>query len=138
MDLLVALGIIRERINKELQKKLKQNSIDISCGHIWLLSVVYSNNGRSEIKELVKQLEKKKSTVTEMINTLEKNGYLVKYQSKEDKRVYYVETTDRAEEMKDHILTIVENIKKKMFLSFSDGDKDILGELMMKIIGDLK
>ena len=138
MDLLVGLGIVRERINKELQNELKQNSIDINCGHIWLLSLVYLNNGKSEIKELVKQLEKKKSTVTEMINTLEKNGYLVKYQSKEDKRVYYVETTNKAEEMKEHILGIVEGIKEKMFSSFSDSDKAILSKLMMRIISDLK
>lgn len=138
MDLLVALGIVRERINKELQSGLKQNGIDINCGHIWLLSLVYLNNGRLEIKELVKQLEKKKSTVTEMINTLEKNGYLVKYQSKEDKRVYYVETTTKAEDMKGHILAIVEGIKDKMFSSFSNSDKKKLSKLMMRIISDLK
>lgn len=137
MDLLVALGITRERINKELQNRLKENDINISCGHIWLLSLVYSNGGQSEIKELVRQLEKKKSTVTEMINTLEKNGYLIKYQSKEDKRVYYVETTEKANAMKEDILNMVEDIKRKMFSSFSHKEKETLSELMMKIVNNL-
>jgi len=138
MDFLVSLGIIRERINKELQHKLKENGIGINCGHIWLISLVYLKDGKIEIKELVKQLEKKKSTVTEMINTLEKNGFLVKYQSKEDKRVYYVETTAKAKEMKPLIMDIIEEIKSKLFDSFLEEDKSHLNSYLERMINNIE
>lgn len=138
MNILVSLGIIRERINKELQHKLKENGIGINCGHIWLISLVYLKDGKVEIKELVKQLEKKKSTVTEMINTLEKNGFLVKYQSKEDKRVYYVETTTKAEEMKPQIMDIIKGIKDKLLNSFSEEDQEVFNKHLNRMINNIE
>ncbi|WBW95174.1 MarR family winged helix-turn-helix transcriptional regulator [Oceanirhabdus sp. W0125-5] len=138
MDVLVALGIIRERINKELQIKLKENGIGINCGHIWLMSIVYFNDGKVEIKELVKQLEKKKSTITEMINTLEKNDFLIKYQSKEDKRVYYVEATTKAQEIKPQILDIIEEIKNKLLHSFLQDEKGSLNGYLERMVKNIE
>lgn len=138
MDFLVTLGIIRERINKELQLKLKENGIGINCGHIWLISLVYLKGEKVEIKELVRQLEKKKSTVTEMINTLERNGFLVKYQSKEDKRVYYIETTAKAEEMKPLILDIIKDIKNKLFNSFLEEEQEVLKRYLTKMANNIE
>lgn len=138
MDFLVSLGIIREKINKELQLKLKQNGIDINCGHIWLISLVYLKDGKVEIKELVSQLQKKKSTVTEMINTLEKNGFLVKYQSKDDKRVYYVEATAKAKKMEPLILEIIEGIKNKLFNTFSEKEQEVLNSYLEKMVNNIE
>lgn len=138
MDFLVGLGIIRERINKELQHKLKENGIGINCGHIWLISLVYLKEGKVEIKELVRQLEKKKSTVTEMINTLEKNGFLIKYQSKEDKRVYYVETTTKAEEMKPLIMDIIKGIKNKLLNSFLEEEQEIFNRYLKRMLDNIE
>ena len=137
MDFLVGLGIIRERINKELQLKLKENGIGINCGHIWLISLVYLNDGKIEIKELVNQLEKKKSTVTEMINTLEKNEFLVKFQSNEDKRVYYVEATAKANEMKPLILDIINGIKNKLLNSFLEEEQEVLNSYLERIVNNI-
>ncbi|MCM1992820.1 MarR family winged helix-turn-helix transcriptional regulator [Oceanirhabdus seepicola] len=137
MDFLVALGIIRERINKELQNKLKENGIGINCGHIWIISLVYLNDGKIEIKELVRQLEKKKSTVTEMINTLEKNGFLVKYQSTEDKRVYFVETTAKANEMKPLILDIIKGIKNRLLKSFLEEEQEVLNSYLERMVNNI-
>ena len=137
MDILTALGVIRERINKTLKDELKNSSVDINCNHMWLLSVVYFNDDKIEIKELIKSLEKKKSTVTEIINTLEKNGLLIRSQSENDKRIYYVETTKKAKEMKPEILKVIEKIQSKVFDGFSVDETVILSKLILKVVDNL-
>ena len=137
MDILTALGVIRERINKTLKDELKNSSVDINCNHMWLLSVVYFNDDKIEIKELIKSLEKKKSTVTEIINTLEKNGLLIRSQSESDKRIYYVETTKKAKEMKPEILKVIEKIQSKVFDGFSVDETVILSKLILKVVDNL-
>ena len=137
MDILTALGVIRERINKTLKDELKNSSVDVNCNHMWLLSVVYFNGDKIEIKELIKSLEKKKSTVTEIINTLEKNGLLIRSQSEDDKRIYYVETTKKAKEMKPEILKVIEKIQSKVFDGFSVDETVILSKLILKVVDNL-
>ena len=137
MDILTALGVIRERINKTLKDELKNSSVDVNCNHMWLLSVVYFNGDKIEIKELIKSLEKKKSTVTEIINTLEKNGLLIRSQSEDDKRIYYVETTKKAKEMKPEILKVIEKIQSKVFDGFSVDETMILSKLILKVVDNL-
>ncbi|WP_297523135.1 MarR family transcriptional regulator [uncultured Clostridium sp.] len=137
MDILTALGVIRERINKTLKDELKNSSVDINCNHMWLLSIVYFNNDKIEIKELVRSLEKKKSTVTEIINTLEKNDLLIKSQSSDDKRIYYVETTQKANDLKPQILNIIEEIQKKVFEGFSKEESAILSKLILRVVDNL-
>jgi len=138
MDTLSSLGIIHERINKELQNALKDVGIKVSCGHIWLLTLVYQNGGFIEIRELVRTLEKKKTTVSEMVGTLERNGYLKKYQSVEDKRIFCVKTTPKADQMKDEILRIVESISKKITMDISGEDLALTEKTIEKMAHNLK
>jgi len=138
MDILSSLGIIHERINKLLQEELKQSGISMSCGHIWLLSIVYKNGGFVEIKELVITLEKKKTTISEMVNTLEKKGFLKKYQSIDDKRIFCVKTTEKAEEMKAEVMNIINIISEKMMLGISAENKSIAEDTMRLMAQNIK
>ena len=133
--ILDTIGIIQERLNLELQKALKDLELNIHCGHIWLLMIVYENNGEIQIKELVKRLEKKKTTISDMIATLEKNGYLTKSKSIEDKRVYIVSLTEKAKKDKETFIMILNNIYRKIFNGISEEELNIANETL-KIISD--
>ena len=136
--ILNTMGIIQERINVELQKALKGLGLNIHCGHIWLLLTVYENDGEIEIKELVRILEKKKTTISDIITTLEKNGYLTKRQSLSDRRIYKVYVTSKAKEEKDIILKIVQDIQDKMFKNISENNMKVTDEVLVKISTNLQ
>jgi len=137
LDILSSLGIIRQRIDKELQESLKDVGINISCGHVWLLSLVYNNGGEIEIKSLVSALEKKKTTISEMVVTLEKRGLLEKYQSSYDKRIYCVKATEKAELLKDDIQDVINKIASKVMLDIKDEDISITARTIQKMVDNL-
>jgi len=138
MDILSALGVLHEGINSELQKKLWDVDIKLSCGHVWLLTVVYQNGGTVEIRELVNALKKKKTTISEMVATLEKKGLLEKFQSSRDKRIYCVKTTDKSEELKSRIQETVKEIAFKIMLDISKDEEEVVSKIMMKLINNIE
>ena len=135
--ILDTLGIIQERLNVKLQTSLKEMGLNVHCGHIWLLMLVYENQGEIEIKELVRRLEKKKTTVSDMITTLEKKGYLIKKQSLKDKRIYLVQTTEKAELIKPNILVALEEIQCEMFKGISQQSLEETSNILLTISQNL-
>lgn len=138
MDILSSLGIIHERINKLLQEELKQSGISMSCGHIWLLSLVYRNGGSIEIRDLVKTLEKKKTTISEMVSTLERKGFLIKFQSMDDKRIFCVKTTGKADEIEEEVMKVIHIISAKIMKDISVENISMTEETMSKMAQNIK
>jgi len=138
MDILSALGVLHEGINSELQKKLWDVDIKLSCGHVWLLTVVYQNGGTVEIRELVTVLKKKKTTISEMVATLEKRGLLEKFQSSRDKRIYCVKTTAKSEDLRIRIQATVKEIATNIMSDVSSDEEEVVGKIMMKMISNIK
>lgn len=131
-DIMIMTGIC-ELIHQKLDSELKKEKINMKCSHMGLLNIVNDNDGRANIKDIVSQLDKKKSTVTEMINSLEKKGYLLKYQSKEDKRIYYVEMTEKAKNLTNSTYSIMNTVSAQMKISFSEEEQNQLSDFMERI-----
>ena len=71
-------GRISERI-------LKQYNIEINSAQGRIMFVLWQNDGIS-INELAKKTHLKKSTLTSMLDRLEKMGYIKRQRSKKDRR----------------------------------------------------
>jgi len=135
-DIMVMTGLF-ELIHQNLDSELKKDNIDMNCSQMGLLNVVHDNNGRANIKDIVSQLDKKKSTVTEMINSLEKKGYLLRHRSEEDKRIYYVESTEKAKNLSVLTHSIMDKVNEKMKSDFSDEEQSQLSDFLKRIHNNL-
>ena len=131
--MLDTLGLIHEKINIVLQRALKELDIDVHCGHIWLLMLVYEHEGSVELKYLIEQLGKKKTTVSDMVSTLEKKGYLMKQQVQGDKRKYIIRATSKALQEEEKIKKILTSIQQQMFNGLEQNDIAFINNSLIKI-----
>ena len=99
----------------------------------------YINRIPQELRTLTNlslEFDLKKSTVSDSINNLIKKGFLEKMQDSEDKRVFYLNLTSKAQGKIEKIdqwnSTIYEKIK-----SVSKEDKNIISDFFVNIIKDL-
>ncbi len=134
MEALSVLGTFHEKANSTLQKRLKDKDIPISCGHIALLMLVFQNNGFMEIRQIVNIMKKRKTTVSEIVNTLEKNGYLKKFRSTEDKRIYCVKTTEEADRIKPIIEEVMQNLYKDTVANVPEQDLSTLVKVVSQFL----
>ncbi|MCT4631564.1 MAG: winged helix DNA-binding protein [Firmicutes bacterium] len=132
-------SILRTNINEFLRLKLKEygrSELVPSYGSV--LSVVFENGGKVQIKVIYDLIQKRKSTITEMINRLVKLGYLEKEKSEEDKRVTYVVATQKALDFKEDFHEISNELFEKLFKNFSEEEKILFADLIVKAIGNFE
>ncbi|MCI2048737.1 MAG: MarR family winged helix-turn-helix transcriptional regulator [Lachnospiraceae bacterium] len=128
-------SILRTKINLFLREKLKE------CGYEELipsygsvLSVVYKNGGKVQIKTIYDTLCKQKPTITESINRLVKFGYLTRENSPEDARCTYVVATEKALALKKDFNHISDELQNKIFKGFSVEEQQTFVTLMVRAI----
>jgi DNA-binding MarR family transcriptional regulator len=69
---------------------------------------------------------------------LVKLGYLEKEKSEEDKRVTYVVATQKALDFKEDFHEISNELFEKLFKNFSEEEKILFADLIVKAIGNFE
>ena len=79
--IIALLGRAKEKAHKFIENELAKNGIkDLSVSNGSILFILFKNNGKTTIKEIVEILDKTKSTVSDKVFSLEKAGYVTKRQ----------------------------------------------------------
>jgi DNA-binding MarR family transcriptional regulator len=96
------------KLLKEVSIKVKDalryrdDNVKIPASH-WMLMNVLDKNGEMKVGDLSKFLGLSNSTVSGIIDKLEKQGYLERRRSTEDRRVVWVKTTQKFKDsLKQH------------------------------------
>ena len=128
---------LRTKINEFLRDELK------ACGYGELvpsygsvLSVVYKNEGRVQIKTIYDSLCKQKTTITESINRLVRLGYLTKETCPTDARCTYVQATQKALDLRSDFERISDELRKKLFCGFSEKEQQQFVDMMARAINN--
>lgn len=130
---------LRTKINEFLRDELK------ACGHGELvpsygsvLSVVYKNDGKVQIKTVYDTLCKQKTTITESINRLVKLGYLTKETCPTDARCTYIYATQKADSLREDFNRISAELRERIFSGFSEEEQQQFVDMMVRAIGNFQ
>ena len=122
----------RSRIfmDEELRKK---GITDLGYSHIRIRIVLYVFKTLS-MKEITEKISKDKSTVTILVNKLEKKGYVRKRVCSKDRRVMHLELGERAEEVIGVIFDVSEIFHRKVEQILEKDEIDTLKRIMSKLL----
>ncbi len=128
-------SLLRTQITEYLKKELRSaGNNELSPSHGLLLWMVYKHNGKVQIKTVYDYSLKQKSTITEMIKRLVTLGYLDKVTCADDMRITYIVATEKTIAFKSTFDIISDKLITKFFQGFSELERSIFTELMMKAI----
>ncbi len=111
-------------------KKRGLNGLAPSHGEILGALLV---KGKFQMKDLVKVLEKDKSTITALVNKLVKLGYVKKSKDPDDKRVSYISLTQKGKSFRPDFMGISKKLRNQAYKNITDDEKDTLFRLLDKI-----
>lgn len=124
----------KKKMSEFIERKLKEKNLnDLVPSYGNILTVLYDNGGRLNMKEIGVLLGKDKSTITALINKLIKLDYVMKEKSKVDKRVTYIVLTKKAMEIEDKFNEISKSVNQTAYKDFSDEEKEIFLRLLKKL-----
>ena len=129
---------IREKVNALIEKELKNRGIKgIVPAHGSVLFFLLQQSKPVPIKAVVENVRRVKSTVTVMINALEKHGYVRKLPCETDSRMTYVELTPKGRRLQRDFEEISQALLRKLYGDMSQKDRDCLVKQLESLEGNL-
>ncbi|WP_459481474.1 MarR family transcriptional regulator [Clostridium saccharoperbutylacetonicum] len=125
---LIANYFWKESINNISNTLSEAQISNFNMNDYYYLTSIYQL-GAPKLGELATKLNLTKPAISALVKRLEKNELIVKTQSKEDKRVYFVSLTDKA-------IKIIEG-DNNLYASLSNVFSDFLTDEEMEIVDNL-
>jgi len=125
---------IREQGNLLIEQELKARNLDgIVPAHGSVFHFLFQQNGPIPIKSIVERIGRVKSTVTGMIQTLERYGYIQKYPCISDNRVTYIELTKKGKNLQNDFDEISRIVVDRLYGTMPMKDRERLVEMLQTI-----
>ena len=128
------IGILYRHSTSYFQKEFKPYGLGHSQGKVLRFINI---NERVLPKDIAKYYNLDKGSVTSLIKSLEKNGFLVRETHPKDKRCFYLSLSLKAKQIMPDLDNIFKNWSDKLLNDFSEGDKTFLLESIQKMIDNV-
>lgn len=96
-----------------IQRKMKKHNIDISFEMLHIMKNLRYTDKINQ-QELANLTDKDKSSLSYLIKNMEKRGFIIRIESKEDKRSKLVLLTEEGKRIHDEIVIIVNDVYEKL------------------------
>ena len=90
------------------------------------------------VSEIANLTDKDKSTITRMVNAIEKKGFITKETDKTDKRVQRIKLTKLGQSTVENVSEVISKNIDDINVSVSDEEYDIFMKIFDKILVDLR
>lgn len=127
LDLLLKFG---------LHKAFHAEGINITAEQWAILASLWEEEGIHQ-SSIAEKIGKDRHTITRMLNLLEKNGFVWRVPTEEDKRRLNVYLTDRGRDIKGKLVSIVLGFGEKAFAGLTQKDLKELTKILKHITGNL-
>lgn len=136
-NFLYGLGDIRKKAFSFLSREMKKNGItDVPPSYGDVFYAIHSR-GQVSLSDLCRLTNKDKSTVSIIVNALEKSGYAIKTRSENDGRSVCICLSNKARRYAGHMADISDALRQRVFAGMSEEEKAIFFLLMNKISSNL-
>jgi DNA-binding MarR family transcriptional regulator len=115
------------------KKLLDQSGLEISPGQLVVLYSLFNKDNIS-ISELSKNVLLDNSTLTGLIDRLEKAGLVLRIDTPNDRRSYQIILTEKAKNHKPTILKVMKEIESKMLEGCSEAEIFMLRSILQRIL----
>lgn len=111
----------------------KRRITELGFSHVRIIIILHVFKVLS-MKEVTEKISKDKSTVTILVNKLEKKGYLRKKVCEEDRRVTYLELEDKAKEILNIIFEVSDIFQSRVEKILDEEERKMFIKIMSKLI----
>ena len=136
----ITLGMLIGQVHRLSTKRFVQNShthgLEISLDQWLVLGPIWKNNGISQ-KDISEYCGKDKTSVTKIIDTLEKKNLVVRVTDQLDHRVKRVALSNKGKELFLSALPVMAQTRDELRNGISDNEIESLKDILNKIYKNL-
>ena len=125
---------LQESTHRFLTQALRKKGVEgIEPTHGVILRQLHLQ-GPLSMTDLARLTGRTKPTVTVLIRKLIQNGYVDKQRNQQDKRVFMVRLTPKAENMAQDLESISLALRERLYSGFDDHERQVLSGLVEKAL----
>jgi|TARA_B110000263_G_scaffold54234_3_gene45664 DNA-binding MarR family transcriptional regulator len=136
----ISLGMLISQVDRLCTKRFVQNShkvgLDISQDQWMVLGPIWKNEGISQ-KDISEYCGKDKTSVTKIIDTLEKKNIVVRVPDQLDNRVKRVVLSNKGKELFLNVMPVIEQTRDELRSGISDKEIESLKTVLTKLYRNL-
>ncbi len=133
--LIAKIHTLSERILAKILKKYNLGKINPAQGRIFF--ALWQRDG-VPIRELARITSLEKSTLTSMLDRMEKNGFIARVPSKEDRRTINIKLTERTRALRDVYIKISKEKTDLFYKGFSAREIGLFESYLQRILDNLE
>ena len=115
---------------------LKERGLDIGPGQGRILFALWQEDG-VPINELIKKTLLRKSTLSELLDSLESAGHVRRVQSEEDRRKVLIELTEKTRQMLNVYIEVSKEMTKIFYEGFQPEEMEQFETLLQRVLDNL-
>ena len=133
-----ALSFRFDEIVRALSRRVdaRLEAYDLSRTQWRLLAYIVRNHGMTQ-SEIARVLELERASVGQTIDIMERKELLTRSPSQTDRRVWRIEATQKAHDLLPELRPMVDRLHEQTFAGFSDGEIELLGDLIDRIVNNI-
>lgn len=130
-------GKVSAAINRRLIRNFRENGLDITPEQWTVLLFLWEKDGVSQ-QELCNATFKDKPSMTRLIDNMERENYVVRIASKNDRRTNLVYLTRQGRELEDCARNVANRTLKEALAGLSIEELRISQEVLRKVFSNAK
>lgn len=124
---------LRQMIKHKLEEDRKKHKINLTHGQVRVLLYIRESNEPVYQKDIEELLHIRRSTATEMLNILERDGYITRTQASHDRRLKEIESTPKALKTVNQFEGYSEAFEKNLVKNIETKDLEIFYKVFDQI-----
>lgn len=104
----------------------------LAPSHGDILSALFEYSSLT-MKDLAREINKDKSTVTALVNKLLNLGYIERTRDLADSRIVYITLTEKGKSLKDDFKEISDKLIERVYKDISKNEQEVLINILTKI-----
>lgn len=134
-DLGRKIKVLSNQIRRKVEKDLTNGSIKVPITQSRIIGFLYKESFKRDIfqKDIEEEFEIRRSSVTNVLQLMEKNGYIKRISVAEDARLKKIMLTDKGLEIQQAIVEVLEEVENSLRATYSEEELSKLLYLLDKL-----
>ncbi|WP_037284218.1 MarR family winged helix-turn-helix transcriptional regulator [Saccharibacillus sacchari] len=129
-EIRMSLDKISAKMRRDYNENLRE--LNLYVGQDNLLSRLWTSDGITQM-QLCEHLKCEPPTVTNMVKSLEQNGFILRVRDKKDGRVMRIYLTDEGKKLEKPVRSRWKQQQEKLLNSISDEERLIMKDLLQRM-----
>lgn len=132
------IGQINKLINRRINELLKEANVNEFNGAQGTIIFVLTEEGPMPIKDIGKATGLAKTSLTSMLDRMEKQGLIKKRENENDRRSTIIDLTERSRGYKEVIEKVSQEVNREFYKKIKAKDVERFEATLQKVLDNLK